>query len=552
MNDNGHTMEQQHSFWSYAVEFLNQNDLLSLGRTNKHLYELALKKVYQKIVIAKNPVLRSQEWFLDCGTTYLAGYRSVRKTGDQNDIFLYDRIVRLAESPHLNLVRELVIQEDVFEDKEVGLEILGKLVQKLISLDRLEVLDIRDSQLFLEVHSQYLQLSNLRQCQVVNISELNNLRSIDKMKSLKVLLTSPDFDRHSLKPAVKTALFLNLEELVVEDLEHSSLRLFQYFHDERLFLTNVKYLKFNHVHGIHDYNKTMRELIPDFLASVFHLEKLERLEFEGSCEVEDCPCYQEFLMDLAPRLCILRELGLIEKTFITQGDHYTEENWDLAINKFIYHLPNVSNTLQKLAIRHNPPSNGIQKDSVEGNYTRRRTLYDNVLPKLTSLKTLVTPTFLRSLCSYEVLVCDLLWNGCECDYCDKVLPIIDQFIMNHQFYSSNDACYKDIIPTVFFAFAGDALSRRFITETDWDVKSWTTCPVSHYWDMHGYENVHHFQDYVCRFDESVYDALTKCVAHFLNSYMDHLVRYLPQMRSCILSGVYYAVNDANIYKSIYD
>ncbi|SCU83463.1 LAFA_0D03752g1_1 [Lachancea sp. 'fantastica'] len=553
MKINESIMEKQlEGIWDYAVSFLNQNDLLSLGRTNTHLHEITQRSIYRKIVISKDPVLRSPEWFLDCGSTYVAGYRSLRKTADQNDLFLHDRIVRLTESPHLGLVEELVIQDDVFEDKEAGHKVPKELLNKLMDLDRLKVLDVRDTQLSSEIRSRYLQLSNLQQCQVVNITDLGQLKSLEKIKSMELLLTSPDFDACSLTEEIRLFLASNLQELVVDDLEHSALRLFQFFHDHNLSLKAVRSLKFNHVHGIHDYNKTIRELVADFLASVFDLEKLERLEFEGSCEVEDCNCFQDFLMDLAPHLRNLRELGLIEKTFITQGDHYTEENWDLAINKFIFHLPDVSNTLQKLAIRHNPPLNGIQKDSVEGNYVRRRTLYDNVLPKLLNLRSLIAPTLLRSLSSYEVLMCDMLWNGCECDDCSRVLPIIDQFIMNHQYYSSPDGCYKDIIPTVFMSYSGDAISRRFITETDWDLKTWQTCPVTANWDLHGYENIHHFHDYVCRFDESVYVAFTKCVAHFFNSYMDHLVNYLPLLRSCVLSGIYYTVDDSNTYKSIYD
>ncbi|SCV01775.1 LANO_0F13476g1_1 [Lachancea nothofagi CBS 11611] len=540
------------AFWRCAVEFLNQNDLLALGRTNKYFNELCSKKLYEKIVISRDPVLRSQEWYLDCGKSYVAGYRSWKKSQDQNDLFLYDRVVRLTGSSQLALVKEVVIQEDVFNNEKEGLVVLEQLVEKLIALDQLEVLDIRDSVLFSRFYSQYLKLSNLRQCQIWNVADLEQLQSVEKVKSLKLVLKQPRFDSLSLSQRVKSALSHNLVELAVDDLEHSSLRLFQYFCTEGLILKAVRSLKFNHVHGIHDYNKTMREITILFLKDTFLLEKISCLEFEGSCEITECSCFNDFLMDLAPYLHSLRELGLIERTFITQGDHYTEENWDLSVNKFVLHLPDVSERLKKLSIRHNPPLNGITIDSVEGNYVRRRTLYENVLPKLTSLESLIAPTFLRSVAAYEVLVCDLLWNGCECDFCAKVLAVIDAFIMNHQFYSYPDGGFKDIIPTVFFAYTGDALERRFVTETDWDLKTSSICPVTHAWDLHGYENIQHFQDYECHFDESAYVALCTCVAHFFNSYMDRLVKYLPSLRWCVLSGIYYAVNDNNEYRSIYD
>ncbi|SCU97386.1 LADA_0H06018g1_1 [Lachancea dasiensis] len=539
-------------FWKSAIEFLNQNDLLSLARTNSQFHQLCVEEIYHTIVISRDSVLRSGEWFLDCGKTYLAGYRSVKKSPDQVDLFLYDRINRLNESSHLHLVKEVIIQEDVFHDRQAGLVVLEELVQKLLDLGLLEVLDIRDNELFARFYPHYLNLQHLRKCRILDLADLNQLRSIAQVKSLQLMLSHVSFEAGCLNENAKSALSLNIEEVAIEDLEHSSLRLFEYLHDEKMAMSALKSLKFNHVHGMQNYNKTMREFTTLFLDSVLEIDRIKRLELEGSCEVPGCSCFHDFLMALAPHVHNLKELSLIEKTFVTQGDHYTEENWDLTINKFLINLPNVSDRLEKLAIRHNPPLNGIQKDSVEGNYIRRRTLYESVLPRLTSLKTLIAPTFLRSIAPYEVLVCDLLWNGCECDYCTKVLAVIDKFIMNHQFYSFSEGRFKDIIPTVFFGFTGDALSRRFVTTTDWDLNTWSICPVAHYWDLHGYENIQHFHDFDCHYDESVYIALAGCIAHFFNSYMDHLVQLLPSLRSCVLSGVYYAVDGEQEYRSIYD
>ena len=546
------SQEMKDIVWLNVLEFLNQNDLLSLGRTNTFLNKICSEKLYGNIVIARDPVLRSNDWYLDGGVSCIGGYRSLKKSADQNDIFLYDRIMRLTESSHLPLVKRIVIQEDVFYDEDAGSTALQQLIDKLLQLDKVETLDIRHSVLFEKNYAALLELTNLRQCKVVNLGDLNKLRSLHCIKSLELFLTHPDFEPGCISSRVKDTLSQNLQELVVDDLEHSSLRLFQYLQNEGVFLGSVRSLKFNHVHGIHDYNKTMRELTTIFLKDVFDLQKLRRLEFEGSCEETKCSCFNDFLMDLVPELQNLNEVGLIEKTFVTQGNHYTEENWDLTINKFLLHLPRVGSRLKKLAIRHNPPLNGIAEDSVEGNYIRRRTLYENVLPKLKNLRTLIAPSFLRSLSAYEILVCDLLWNGCECDFCTKALGILDKYIMNHQYYSFPDGAFKDVIPTVFFAYAGDALSRRFITETDWDLKSWSTVPILHTWDLHGYEYIQHFHDFDCRFDETVYVAVAKCISHFFNTYMDHLVKYLPSLQSCILSGIYYSVDKDGHYKCVYD
>lgn len=539
--------------WSLVSNYLNQNDIASLARTNSFFEaEVCAPKLYETIVICKDPVMRTDKCFLDAGKSYLSGYRAVKKTPDQNDIFLYDRIHRLLASSHLSFVKTLVIQDDVFQDKTNGHEILQTLIDKVVELDKIQSLDIRDNVLFERNYSKILKLSNLTSAKVININDLNNLKSLENLKKLELILTIPDFEPNCLSPNVKSVLSKKIEELIVDDVECSSLRLFQYFQNERVHFPNVTFLKFNHVHGIHDYNKTLRELTTLFLKTVFNLDKILRLEMEFACEEPGCECMDDFLMDLAPRLTSLRQLGLIEKNFVSQGDHYTEENWDLVINKFILHLPRVGEQLRKLSIRHNPPLNGITTDSVEGNYIRRRTLYENVLPKLTSLQTLIAPCMLQSICAYEVLVCDLLWNGCECSFCEKALPIFDKFLMNHQYYSYKEAEYKDIIPTVFFAYAGNAMSRRFINQIDSDIKALSVPPITRMWDLHGYERVNHFKDFDCLFDESAYVYLTTAVSHFFNSYMDQLVVFLPNLKTCILSGIYYTVDEKHKYECIYD
>lgn len=513
---------------------------------------MASIRLYQNIVLNTNPVLRSDDWWLDCGKTYISGYRSVNKTDDQNDLFLYDRIERLIESSKLDLARTIIVQEDIFKDKSSGMKILQSLINKIISLNCVTNLDIRDSVLFEANRENIRRLTKLDAIRIEDMDSLNSLQNLKNLRSLEILITQPSFDAVNLSPIIKEEMLPNLVELVIEDIEYSALRVLYYFKHENIILRSLKRLKLSHVHGMHDYSKTLRELTAIFIKTVVPLKQLSSLELEISCEMGDCSCLDDFLGDISPELVSLNSLSLIEKTFATQGNHYTEENWDLSINKFILHLPNVSDNLKKLSIRHNCPINGLQEDSVEGNYIRRRTLYQEVLPHLESLRTLIAPTILQSLSSYEILVCDLLWNGCECEKCKKVLDIFDQFIQNHQFYSYKDGEFKDIIPTVFFAYAGDALSRRFLTETDWDLKTLEYAPAQYMWNLHGYESVHHFEDYDCYFDETAYVHLTQVISHFFNGYMDELVRLLPNLTSCVLSGIYYQVSHNHHYSSIYD
>lgn len=537
--------------WPFLCVYLNQNDLTSLCLVDKVLKDVATSSLYKSVVITKDPVFRDDSWWIDCGKTYVAGYRSVKKTEDQNDVFLYDRIERLLESPNFQLLDSLIIQEGIFSDKETGNKLLQRLINKASKFP-ISNLDIRDSVLFEENESKLKKLNNLRAIRIKEVRSLNELEGFRNLKILQIMPTLPSFDGDIMNDSVKKNVLANIEELEIEDMEWSSLRLFYYFKNCGVRFRNLKSLKLNHVHGIHDYSKTLRELTPIFLEEVIPLGQLEALELEVACEIDNCSCLDDFLSSISPNLKSLRSLALIEKSFARTADHYTKENWDLNINKFILHLPRVEKNLQKLSIRHSCPINGIQKDSVEGNYIRRKRLYEEVLPRLKSLRNLIAPTFLQSLCSYEILVCDLLWNGCECEFCRRVLGIYDKYIMNHQYYSYIDGQYKDMIPTVFFAYSGDSLTRRFLANTDWDLKAFENSPSEYNWNFHGYEDIQHFNDFDCLFDETAFPPLARAISHFFNSYMDHLVEILPNLRACLLSGIYYQVNFDHNYSLRFD
>ena len=77
-------------------------------------------------------------------------------------------------------------------------------------------------------------------------------------------------------------------------------------------------------------------------------------------------------------------------------------------------------------------------------------------------------------------------------------------------------------------------------------------PTQYMWDMHGYENVQHFSDYSCYFDETAYVHLTQVISHFFNDYMKSLVQMLPNLTACILSGIYYQVMPSREFISLYD
>lgn len=549
------TQDQLFTIFSAASSYISQNDLLSLAQTSRTVHDtFAIRHLYRSINVTKDPVFRREMWFLDGGRTYLSGYRAVKKSEDQNDLFLYDRLERLLESPHLKYVKELVIQDCVFSDHKTCDRLLRKLLDKILDIGEIEILDVRNPILFQEYYEKLLKLKKLRRIRIVNVESLAKSRSLSTLDSLEWIQQGHEAPSKHMSFEVKRLLSSQVRkaELIVDDSESSSLPLFSYLQSEGVKCHSLKALKFNHLHGVNSNNKLLQGEDFHHLEDVVNLEKLEKLELGLSCENVGCGCIDEFLMDLAPHLKSLRELGLIEKTSVVKADHKVKEDWDIMINKFIVHIPNVGKNLRTLSIRHETPLNGLSNDSVHGNYFRRRTLYETVLPKLASLEKLIAPTILQSLSAYEVLVCDLLWNGCECDFCQKVLPVFDQYIMNHQYYSKDNGRYMDVIPTVFFAYAGDFLAHSFLGKVEWDIDSLTIAPSSRCWDLHGYEALHHFENYECLFDESTFGPLAVVISHFFDGYMDHLIQILPNLKMTLFSGIYYAVDgETKTYESIH-
>lgn len=535
--------------------FLNQNDLLTLALVSKELHDgFAINELYRRIRITRDPVLRNEVWYLDGGRTYLSGYRAVKKTADQNDLFLYDRIERLLNSSHLHLIEELVVDADLFADREFCLPVLKKLLDRLISLNKLKNLEIRDPELFQEYYSNTLEFSNLDKITIADAASITSLGNASKLTNLKWVLLSSEAELGSLDSSTRQKFSNQLQEveLIADEVKFCSLNLFHYLQREGLRLHALKSLKFNYTHNVDGYNGSFVEDPINLISSVVDLGKLEKLELGISCEYDDCDCIDTFVDGLAPKLTSLRELSLIEKTTTELATHEMKERWDIVLCRFIIHLPFVERNLKSLSIRHATPLNGLSENSLPGNYIRRRTLYETVLPKLNSLQKLIAPTILQCLSAYEYLMCDLLWNGCECHSCQRILPIFDQYLMNHQYYLTNECRYTDVIPTVFFAYAGDFLMKRFSNQTDWDLDILSVAPLERFWNLHGYEDLRDFEDYECLFDETSSPFLALVISHFFNGYMDHLVQILPSLKTAVLSGLYYTVDDSHTYKSVYD
>lgn len=537
----------------HVCNFLNQNDLITLSQVSKEINETVIKpRLYQRIRVTKNPIMRTSAWYLDCGTTYVSGYRSMIKTDDQNDLFLYDRIERLLETPNLKYVKELYVENKVFSDVESGHSILVELLNKILSYGTIEVIDVRDIHLWTKLEDSILNMKDLNLKQI-RLSDMDKLYKISNLKNLKQLECNIEEPPWNFADAnLVESLNAKIETLILnpKNAHFSSYRLFDYLYNHGFSFGKLKSLKMTYVHSPLDFASDANDIMVQFLTERMNISQIDRLELTLTCNhpIDGCYCIEDFLQILCPHLVNLKSLSLIQK-YETEnhGDSLKNESWDLTICKFLSNLPNVSKNLKHLSILHDPLWNGTGIDNVNGNYIRRRHIFNSVLSQLRSLKTLIVPRMLQSVAPYEIIACDFLWNGCTCSFCKVNLPKFDEYLMNHQYYDTRSSQYKDIIPSRFVGYIGEELFKRNnpYIRTSWMLDIRGLPPLENYWNFHGYEKLHHFNDYDCKTNEMMYLSLIKCISHFFNGYMYHIVQHLPNLNIAILSGIYYKIDETS-------
>ncbi|KAG0667893.1 hypothetical protein C6P45_005260 [Maudiozyma exigua] len=560
------TNEDLFAVWSNVSYFLNQNDLRNLALVSKQLSnEVALPNLWKKIHITKNPVIRKDQFYLDCGTSYISGYRAAIKSGDQNDIFLYDRLERLISANKLYFyhIKEVIIDEGIFSNITDGIPLIEKLLSQLVELPDIQKISVHDHKIYARYHDDIQRIPSLKYLEMLNLKCLPEMTDMKQLTDLKITFSSEMLKTKFIFSDKFTNTLTNrVKRLNISIIDsHISLLDILLLLNERVSFQNTTSLKFDFVHPYQDEENIPSEQIFDLCNQLFQLSKIQKLEMNFCCQLGHCECMEEFLELLAPNMTSLRCISLGESLYQNKGDNLLAEKFDSAIGKFLLNLPDYTSQIKELCIRHDPPLNGLGNDTVEGNYYRRRRFYEEILPELRSIEKLIVPRMLQSISLYEIIVCDLLWNGCTCSHCKKYLQLFDEYLMNHQYYSQNTGSYEDVIPPVMFGYVGDILSQRNRDGLDWDLDAFKVNPVEVFWNFHGYEQVHHFSNYECIFNENLFEPLSVCVSHFFNGYMDHLVGFLPNMKLAMLSNFYYTVSETpqypfnekmRRYKCIYD
>lgn len=529
--------------WTPLSSYLNQNDLVNLCQVAKDVRYLAQRNLYHTVRISRCCVLRDDQNWLDGKITYLTGLQDPSATGNQNDMFLWDKIERFMESDQLLEVRNLIIEQDLFDDVESGKALINRLILKLVNLGQLESIDIRDSGLSQEWESEVLALDKLKFISINDLTHLTHLIQLKELGSIKLVFN--EVGKLTVESELVHFIDDHVTELIIESPENkfSSYKIFQSL--QKLRFSRAKSLKFPHVHQPLDFAIDSNDIQFKIMSEMFSLEQITRLEVVSYCDIVNCHCFEDFALKLAPHLTHLKKLGLIERTIETEerSNHYKSENWDISIGKFITNIPQISQNLKTLSIRHSTSSNGECEDAVDGNYIRRRKIYDQILPHLKSLTQLILPNMLQSIAPYEMYSNDFLWNGCTCDFCQEHLPIFDEFIMNHQIYDTKLGKFKDMSTMQFLCFVSESLTKRIGgNRLDWDTDILRVAPVNERWNFHDPQRIHHFNDYSCSFENKWHwGQITKCIEHFLNGYMYHMVQYMPSLRVVMINGIYFHV-----------
>lgn len=521
---------------SRIISFLPQNDKVNLLYTNYHFYVLVQPLLYRNLLFTRSAALSCRHTYDESLYTVIGGLKTPLATASLNNKISKTRQSVLLESLTINselckYVENIVFAGSYSNDGKV------ESFHDVISLDLFEYVmkncpNLKNTSAF--DLSSYNK--NFTKQQTVQLDSLKDLGSIinSPIKHLSIRSQDNLIDFNGLDDNLILVFFGQLQTLEFnEDISQSILldklnSLSQNVSNDKEPLFHLQNLKVVFYHCFENYG----EKLFSFLKRI-DFKVLKRLEVAVGCDDMTCDCLQNFFHFLTKQDLKLQNLSFVQKT--AHREHNYSEKFDFHITQFIKQYAS-RESLKFLSIRHAPPSDFNVGDGFEGNYLHRKALYEDVLPLLTNLETLICPTFLQSVAGYEQIISNLLWNGCECEHCNDYLPIFDKYILKHQYYDEEKSRMTDMISPILFGNVARVLSSRLPTGCDMFLDSFP--PVCRYWDFHSapYLITHSGE---CSIDKSASPPIAICVAHFLREYVDSIGLMIPTLRRCVLSGVFF-------------
>lgn len=465
-----------------VLYFLPQNLLFNLALTNFHFYEPCQRKLYKKLVIQLDPVLKNTKPsnsrqrldHLELSVTTICGFVSVDSSPIAHGKMLEARLKTVSISIQVNpilatYIEEISIADNLYSD--LTLAVIDEFLAVVSSVpNSIHNLYVADNELRRYIYDKLFPEG------FAGISKKFNLKSvcIDRLEQLNRLLEYlPDVDEviiadvgsqsEYLKPSAIPALE-NLKVLLIRDdpkvFDPVSSALWNLYQANPFVMTKLK--TFNVVHT-HENSKHGYPYI-DF-------ENIENFQISLGCN--DVACDQECLMPSLARFDFsnLKRLAVIQNSDYKLNSHRNCEKWDLTVFQLVKSIVDESDTFFYLSIRHNVPPDGIIDDGYEGNYMRKVKLYTILLPNLLAtvqrhVVNLVLPNLVASLACYEQPMNTFLWNGCKCAHCDKHLQRLDDYLLRHRYYSIEKGVFKDVLTTQLMRSLSEVLVDRMILDAN--------------------------------------------------------------------------------------
>lgn len=447
--------------------FLPQELLLNLARTNFHFYEPCLRKLYKRLVIQTDPVIkydqsnpnRQRRDHIELSCTTLSGFASVLMSREAHLKMVAAKlktiIVSLKTNPSLATYMEEIDVRGTF-DRVVETE-LRELFSALASMPN-------------SVHKIYIASSRLRKR-----LGYHEFKSFFALKSITIESSNDFADLRSRFPECQELIIANFDKFtplhtsaVVVFERLSSLRIrndpsvFNIFTNavKDLYLRVPFFMKSLRTFNVVQTHETASQAFP-----YIDFEILENFEISMGCN--DITCNQCCLETGLSRFDAAnpKRLSFIQNSIPLLNSHKYTETWDLRVFQFVKNVVENSDSLFYLSIRHNVPGDGIIDDGFEGNYLRKVKLYTFLLPNLLAtiqrhVVNLVLPNLVASLACYEQPMNTFLWNGCQCAHCAKYLKKLDDFMLYHRYYSTEKGVFKDVLTTQLVRSMSEVLCDR--------------------------------------------------------------------------------------------
>ncbi|CAH2353791.1 hypothetical protein CLIB1423_12S03004 [[Candida] railenensis] len=498
---------------SKVISLLPQQDVVNLSQTSFKFYEPCTHKLYKKISIQRNPLLKEKNVrgrsFKSSKFTVIAGHSRLELPESVQLKLINDRLQVLIQSLSINAklidhIEELVIIGNFHDDKiNTALAEFWKIVRKSETIKRVQADDQDARKMFFNGDVMPASLTNYYVDGRASVFEKGM-----HIKELSISYTEDEIPRsilkniehlhikengnYSLKRAELQECNSGLKNIPgksklvgteIEGFSGSALSFSQKIPQSSL--SKLRSLTLQIYHSPQQQAKT--NFLP--LVKNFPWRDLQAIDLKIGCDNIACSqsCVAQFLDCVSLELICsneakLRSLTLSQCKVAHESYNQTHEfdvEWDLAIFGFLTTLMYTKKyKLSFLSISNEAAIGAVYSDGVEGNYLKRIHLYTRTLSNLLSFNLqpiqLELPTFFTTLANYEQPMNNLLWNGCKCVHCERTLEVLDELLMTHKYIAS---VWKDLTSCQLMAAIGDRLHERTTTNTagltavDWDLHS---------------------------------------------------------------------------------